>query len=111
MGRRRKTVPGEYVKSAESGFFLYGKRLERFDAAFAVDHQRQPVAVLTGEIEKRTVLTELVGVVREVVGAVVVAGDENDAATDELAQAAAGGCTKGKGKERELKPRGISGVF
>ena len=47
---------------------------ERLDAAFAVDHQRQPIAVLTGEIEKRTILTELVGVVREVARAVVVAG-------------------------------------
>ena len=76
---------------------------QRFDAAFAIDHQRQSVTVLAGEIKERTVLTKFVGIVREIARAVVVAGDENDAATDELAQAAAALCISGTGKEHRTQ--------
>ena len=59
--------------------------------------------MLAGEIKERTVLTKFVGIVREIARAVVVAGDENDAATDELAQAAAALCISGTGKEHRTQ--------
>ena len=58
-------------------------------AAVGVEHTSQAVALLTEEVEERTVLAKFVSVGGIVERAVVVAGQHDEAAAYELAQAVA----------------------
>ena len=60
-----------------------------FRTAFAVDDKCKSIAVLPGEIEERTILTKLIGVVGEVARTIVIPKEHDDSAAYQLAQTAA----------------------
>ena len=62
---------------------------ECFFSAFAVDDKCKSIAVLPGEIEERTILTKLIGVVGEVARTIVIPKEHDDSAAYQLAQTAA----------------------
>ena len=61
---------------------------EYFFSGVSVDYAHQAVAFVSEEIEKRTVLPELVRIGRIIVGAIIVAEQQNQSFAHQLAQLA-----------------------